>query len=35
MAKTIGYTLYDLDTRFSNLRTKETNFGNFYADVLK
>jgi len=35
MEKVVGYTSEPLDTRFSILRTEETNFGNFYADVIR
>ncbi|KAL4509211.1 hypothetical protein ABPG72_018142 [Tetrahymena utriculariae] len=35
MQKVIGYSFEPLDTRFSILRTEETNFGNFYADVIR
>ncbi|EGR29458.1 ser thr protein phosphatase family protein, putative [Ichthyophthirius multifiliis] len=31
----IGHTNVDLDTRFKQIRTQETNFGNFYVDVLR
>lgn len=31
----IGYTSVDLDIRFSIVRTKETNYGNFLADLVK
>ena len=35
MQKIIGYTAIDLDTRFENIRTKETNFSNFYMDIIR
>lgn len=35
MSKVIGFTTEPLDTRFSEIRTNETNFGNFYADVIR
>lgn len=31
----IGYTDAELDTRFSQVRTKETNYGNFMADLAR
>lgn len=31
----IGWTQVDLDTRFSHVRTKETNYGNFLVDLVK
>lgn len=33
--KIIGFTSEPLDTRFSEIRTTETNFGNFYIDVMR
>ena len=35
MEKSIGSTLVELDARFESIRTKETNIGNFIADVLR
>ncbi|EGR28575.1 ser thr protein phosphatase family protein, putative [Ichthyophthirius multifiliis] len=35
MDKVIGYTKCPLDTQFSTVRTQESNFGNFYADVIR
>lgn len=35
MQKVVGYTSEPLDTRFSELRTQETNFANFYTDVIR
>ena len=31
----IGWTGVDLDTRFSQVRTKETNYGNFVVDLVR
>jgi len=31
----VGFTEVTLDTRFSQVRTKETNYGNFLADLAK
>lgn len=31
----VGYCDVDLDTRFSQVRTKETNYGNFLADLVR
>ena len=31
----VGYTEVDLDTRFSQVRTRETNYGNFVADLAR
>lgn len=31
----LGYTDVDLDTRFSQVRTKQTNYGNFMADLAR
>lgn len=31
----VGYTEVDLDTRFSQVRTKETNYGNFVVDLVR
>ena len=33
--KVIAYSLVDLDVRFASIRTKETNVGNFIADVMR
>ena len=33
--RVLGYSDVDLETRFKVVRTKENNFGNFYADLLK
>ena len=35
MSKVIGFSSEPLNTAFSALRTQETNFGNFYADVIR
>jgi len=35
MDKVIGETAVDLDCRFASIRTKETNIGNFVADVMR
>lgn len=35
MEKTIGFSLCDLETRFVELRTQETNFSNLFADIIK
>jgi 5'-nucleotidase len=35
MDKILGYTEVELETRFSEIRTKETNFSNFYADLVR
>lgn len=35
MEKTIGYSLCDIETRFCELRSKETNFSNLFADIIK
>lgn len=35
MEKTIGYLEEDLDTRFCEIRAKETTIGNFIADVIR
>lgn len=34
MGKVIGKTMVDLDARFSEIRTKETNVANFFASVM-
>lgn len=33
--KLVGYTDAELETRFSNVRTKETNYGDFLADLAR
>lgn len=33
--KIIGYTDVELNTKFSDIRTKETNYGNFVTDLIK
>ena len=35
MEEVIGHTHVDLDTRFEKIRTQETNFCNFYVDVIR
>lgn len=35
MSKVIGFSSEPLNTTFSALRTQETNFGNFYTDVIR
>mmetsp|Transcript_141091 Transcript_141091/g.367249 ORF Transcript_141091/g.367249 Transcript_141091/m.367249 type:complete len:1799 (+) Transcript_141091:59-5455(+) len=35
MDKIIGETAVDLDSRFASIRTRETNIGNFIADVMR
>lgn len=35
MSKVIGISQEPLDTRFAIIRTEETNFCNFYADVIR
>ncbi|EGR28866.1 ser thr protein phosphatase family protein, putative [Ichthyophthirius multifiliis] len=35
MEKVIGHSHVDLETRFDKIRTQETNFCNFYADVIR
>jgi len=35
MDKVIGETAVDLDSRFASIRTRETNIGNFIADVMR
>lgn len=35
MDQFIGYTAVDLDSRFSTIRTRESNVGNFVADVMR
>ena len=31
----MGYTECELDATFCNVRTKETNYGNFIADLIR
>ena len=31
----VGHTDVELDTRFTSIRTKETNYGNFFADLIR
>jgi len=33
LEKVVGFVDVDLDSRFENIRTRETNFGNFMADL--
>ena len=33
--KIVGYTLVPLETRFSRIRRKETNYGNFLTDLIR
>lgn len=35
MSKTIGYTFCPLETRFEIIRHEESNFANFFADLVR
>ena len=35
MEKTMAFTATPLETRFSQVRTQETNFANFFADCIR